>query len=170
MPFYQNEIQLQMYKIFVTCHRLNLTQHLSMKKVIFAFITILVFSNCSSDFQNNDILPYVQVNETIDLNLPEFVDLNVPGNWAYGRGGLKGIIIYRLNNTSFKAFERAAPHIQLSACSQMVVENSLIMKCPCDDSEFQIINGAPRTSGITYSAREYLVTNLNGTILRITNF
>jgi len=44
------------------------------------------------------------------------------------------------------------------------------MKCPCDNSEFNILNGAPLTAGISYSAREYLVTNLTGSVLRITNF
>jgi nitrite reductase/ring-hydroxylating ferredoxin subunit len=141
-----------------------------MKKIFLVLITVLVFSNCVTESQNNDILPYVQINETVDLSLPEFVNLNVPGGWAYGSGGIKGTIIYNINGNQFKAFERAAPHIQPTACSQMIVENSIIMKCPCDDSEFQIINGAPRTSGITNFAREYLVTNLNGTILRITNF
>ena len=141
-----------------------------MKKIFLALLTILVFSNCSTENQNNDILPYVQINESVDLSLPEFVNLNVPGGWAYGPGGIKGVIIYNINGNQFKAFERAAPHLQPSACSQMVVENSLFMRCPCDDSEFQIINGAPRTNGITHAAREYLVTNLNGTVLRITNF
>ncbi|MGB0881288.1 MAG: hypothetical protein ACPGTO_12090, partial [Polaribacter sp.] len=123
-----------------------------MKKVFFTFIAILIFSNCTTDSQNNDVLPYVQINQSVDLSLPEFVNLNVPGGWAYGNGGIKGIIIYNINGTQFKAFERAAPHLQPSSCSQMVVENTIIMKCPCDDSEFQIINGAPRTKGITHSA------------------
>jgi nitrite reductase/ring-hydroxylating ferredoxin subunit len=141
-----------------------------MKKLLFAFFAILILSNCTSDPQNNDILPYIQINETVDLTLPEFVNLNVPGNWAYGSGGIKGIIIYNMNGTHFKAYERSAPHLQPRSCSQMIVENGLRMKCLCDDSEFNILNGAPLTSGITYSAREYLVTNLNGAILQITNF
>ena len=141
-----------------------------MKKIIFAIITILVLSNCTSNSLNNDILPYIPVDETVDLSLPKYVDLNVPGGWTYGEGGIKGVIIYNINGTQFKAFERAAPHIQPSSCSQMIVKNGLRMKCLCDDSEFNILNGAPLTEGVKYSAREYLVTNLNGTILRITNF
>ncbi|MDG1040028.1 MAG: hypothetical protein P8H13_07280 [Polaribacter sp.] len=141
-----------------------------MKKNLLFFLAIILLSNCSTSFQNNDVLPTIQVNETIDLSLPEFINLNTPQNWAYGNGGIKGIIIYNINGREFKAFERAAPHLRPSECSQMVVEDALIMKCPCDDSEFQILNGAPRTSGITNFAREYLVTNLNGTVLRITNF
>jgi nitrite reductase/ring-hydroxylating ferredoxin subunit len=142
----------------------------TMKKVFFAVITLFFLNSCTSDTTTNDILPFVPVDETIDLSLPEYIDLQVPGGWAYAPGGIKGIIIYNLNGTQFKSFERAAPHIQPSACSQMIVENALRMRCQCDDSEFNILNGAPLTDGITYTAREYLVTNLNGAILRITNF
>ncbi len=141
-----------------------------MRKFFFAIITILAFSNCTNNSQNNDILPYVVVNETINLSLPAYVNLTVPGGWAYTSGGVNGIIIYNISGTQFKSYERSAPHISPSSCSQMVVENSIRMKCPCDDSEFNILNGAPLTDGISFSAREYLVTNLNGTVLRITNF
>ena len=141
-----------------------------MKNIFFAIISVFVFSSCSNNSQNNDVLPFIQVDETIDLSLPLYQDAIVPGGWAYAPGGLRGLIIRNMGNEVFKAFERAAPHLPNSDCSQMVVENSLIMRCPCDDSEFQIINGAPLTEGISYSAREYWVTNLNGTILRITNF
>lgn len=141
-----------------------------MKNLFFALITVLAFSNCTNNSQNNDILPYIPVNETINLSLPTYINLTVPGGWAYSSGGINGIIVYNINGTQFKAFERSAPHISPSSCSQMVVENSIRMKCPCDDSEFNILNGAPLTDGVSFSAREYLVTNLNGTVLRITNF
>ena len=141
-----------------------------MKNILLALITIIIFGSCTNNAQNNDILPFVTVNETIDLSLPQYINLQVPGGWAYANGGLSGIIVYNLNGTQFKAFERAAPHIQISGCSQMVVENNIRMRCPCDDSEFNILNGSPLTDGIDKNAREYLVSNLNGVVLRITNF
>lgn len=141
-----------------------------MKKLFFAIISIFILSNCTSDDINNDILPFVPINETIDLSLPEYINIQTPNGWAYTSGGIKGIIIYNLDGTQFKAFERAAPHIQPNNCSQMIIENSLRMKCPCDDSQFNILNGSPLTEGISYTAREYLVTNINGNALRITNF
>lgn len=141
-----------------------------MKKIFFSILTIFILIGCTTNTANNDILPVVQVNQNVDLSLPQFVNLQVPGGWAYVNGGLKGIIIYNINGTQFKAFERAAPHIQISDCSQMIVENNIRMKCPCDDSEFNILNGAPLTNGISHNAREYFVSNLNGVVLRITNF
>ena len=141
-----------------------------MKKIAFLlfFMTLL---GCGSTTTPEDLLPYVAVNENVNLDLPQFVNLQVPGGWAYVSGGLKGIIVYNINGTQFKAFERAAPHLPLSkTCSRMDVVNGFKMVCPCDDSEFNILNGAPLTSGINYFARDYLVTNLNGAVLRITNF
>lgn len=141
-----------------------------MKKYLFTIIALIFLSSCTNNNQNNDILPDIPVNEIVDLSLPTNIDLAIPGGWAYIPGGISGIIVYNINGTQFKAFERAAPHIQASTCSQMVVENNIRMRCPCDDSEFNILNGAPLTDGVSYSAREYLVTNLNGTVLRINNF
>lgn len=142
-----------------------------MKNLLFSILTSIALISCSNDAQNNDTLPFVQVNKTINLELPEFIKLTTPTGWAYVNGvGLRGIIVYNINGTDFKAFERAAPHLPLKDCSQMVIENGIRMKCLCDDSEFNILNGASFTEGITESAREYLVTNLNGVVLRISNF
>ncbi len=140
-----------------------------MKKILLLLIS-LSFFYCDGNKQDNTILPYASVNETVDLNLPEFINLNIPGGWAYTTGGLKGLIIYNINGTEFKAFERAAPHLPISSCSQMIIQNSIKMVCPCDDSKFNILNGQPLTSGINKFAREYWVTHLNSTVLRITNY
>ena len=80
------------------------------------------------------------VNETINLDLPQFIDLQVPGGWAYTSGGLQGLIIYN-NGTQFKAFDRSCPGQTISSCSQMIVDPNLRIVCPCDDSEYNILNG-----------------------------
>ncbi|MDP2089097.1 MAG: Rieske 2Fe-2S domain-containing protein [Flavobacteriaceae bacterium] len=125
--------------------------------------------NCESDDQNN-LLPYVLVNETINLSNPEFINIQVSGGWAYANGGIKGIVIYNVNGNSFKAYERSCPHLLPSACSRMTVEQSFKLKCPCDQSEFNILNGTPLTPNINYVAREYKVTIINANTLKITNF
>ena len=44
------------------------------------------------------------------------------------------------------------------------------MKCPCDGSEYSIIDGSPQTSGYSNFAREYRVNVINPSTINITNF
>ncbi len=138
------------------------------KKVIFLLLTVL-FLSCTESGNNNGCFPFVSVNETINLELPQYIDLNVPGGWAYAPGGLQGLIIYNLNGVQFKAYDRLCPGENISSCSQMIVDSNLRMLCQCDNSEYNILNGAP-LNGEDCLANEYLVENLNGSILRIINF
>jgi len=52
----------------------------------------------------------------------------------------------------------------------MIVQSSIKMVCPCDDAEFNILNGAPLTTGISFGAREYRATLVSANTLTITNF
>ena len=139
-----------------------------MKKAALLLLTILFF-RCTESGNNNDCFPFVQVNETINLDLPQFIDLQVPGGWVYAPGGFQGLIVYNLNGVQFKAYDRLCPGENVSACSQMVVDSNLRILCQCDNTEFNILNGAPLSPGVECFANEYLVENL-GSVLRITNF
>jgi nitrite reductase/ring-hydroxylating ferredoxin subunit len=135
------------------------------------FLTLLFISCSSSTPDNNDNLPNIPVNITLSLNSPQYQNLLVPGGWVYASGGIKGLIVYNFNGTEFAAFDRACPHVSVSdACSQMIVESSIKMVCPCDDAEFNILNGAPLTTGITVGARAYRAELVSSSTLTITNF
>ena len=133
-------------------------------------LIFLTFSCNTEDDEENNLLPEVPVDETIFLNNPEFINLQVVGGWAYSQGGISGIIIYHYSANSYVAFERSAPHLSPQVCSKMTVKNGIIMFCSCDDSEFNILNGAPLTDGVKYQARRYRVAIVGSNTLRITNF
>ena len=141
-----------------------------MKKILFLLLALSFFSCNDNSNEFNTILPEVPVNKTVFLNNPEFIDLQVVGGWAYTTGGISGIIIYHSGINTFLAYERSAPHLTPQACSQMVVKNSLTMECACDDSVFNILNGAPMTDGVNYAAKQYRVLNTGPNTLQITNF
>ena len=142
-----------------------------LKFLAFLFLTLLFVSCSSSSPDNNENLPNVPVNVTLSLNSPQYQNLLVPGGWVYASGGIKGLIVYNFNGTEFAAFDRACPHLSVSeACSQMIVESSIKMVCPCDDAEFNILNGAPLTTGITVGARAYRAVLVSSSTLTITNF
>ena len=139
----------------------------------FSALLLLIFIafSCNSEGdEENNLLPVVPVDETIFLNNPEYINLQVVGGWAYSQGGISGIIIYHYSSNSYVAFERSAPHLSPQVCSKMTVENGIVMYCSCDDSEFNLLNGAPLTEGVNYQARQYRVVILSGNTLRITNF
>ncbi|MCP4882556.1 MAG: hypothetical protein GY908_02095 [Flavobacteriales bacterium] len=141
-----------------------------MKKIL---VFLLLFSTFACDENSNDfndLLPERPVNQTIFLNNPQYIDLQIVGGWAYSQGGISGIIIYHSGINTYIAYERSAPHLSPQACSQMVVRNSLTMECACDDSVFNILNGAPMTDGVNYAARQYRVLNTGPNTLQITNF
>ena len=135
------------------------------KKVLFLFAFILLFSCESSDnYSRCDIIN----NETIILANPQFIDLQVPGGWAYSNGGPKGLVIYNYLS-SYKAFSRECPTGK-NCADKMSIVNNIKLVCPCDDSEYSILDGSPQSPGITESVCEFRVNPLGNTILNITNF
>jgi nitrite reductase/ring-hydroxylating ferredoxin subunit len=131
-------------------------------------VLILVLFSCEKN-NTNDILPNTSVNLIIDLNLPQYINLQTPTGWAKTNGGLRGILILNTGLTPlYKAYDLACPNNDCS--SAMEFDGSLKMKCPCDASEYSIIDGSPQTSGNLYFAKEYRVQQINPSTINITNF
>ena len=144
---------------------------ITMRTLFLLFSLVFIFS-CEKN-EVNDILPYANVDVILNLNLPQYQDLQIPTEWTYidkGPGrGLQGIIIQSTGLTpAYKAFERACPNNDCE--TGMTFDGSLKMKCSCDQSEYSIIDGAPQTSGNSHFAREYRVSvSMDGKTLNITN-
>lgn len=138
-------------------------------KNLFLFLSIILLLGCTNSNKTNDCFPFIPVNISVNLDLPEFIDLRIPGNSDYTVGGQNGIVIYNINGTQFKAFDRACPN-HITNCAPMEVENNIRLKCSCGGTEYNILNGKPLSGEGTCFAKEYFVENLNGTVLRITNF
>lgn len=130
---------------------------------------LLFFTSCEKN-DTIDLLPKKSVNIIIDLNLPQYIALQTPSGWAYTAGGLRGIIIQNtgIGNPPYKAFDRACPNNDCNL--PMVFDGSLKLKCPCDNSEYSIIDGSPQTPNNKQFAREYRVLVINSNTLNITNF
>jgi nitrite reductase/ring-hydroxylating ferredoxin subunit len=146
----------------------NKLDKLPMRKLLIICLLFTLFSCEKND--PNDILPNVPVDVIVDLNLPQYIDLQTPSGWVYTSGGIKGVFIQNtgIGSPPFKAFERACPNYDCN--SPMVFDGSLKFKCPCDNSEYSVIDGSPQTAGNTHFAREYRVLMLDPSTLNITNF
>lgn len=142
-----------------------------MRKLLLLFLLISIFSCEEND--NDDLLPNAPVDVVIDLNLPQYIELQTPSGWVYtsgGSDGLKGIWVQNtgIGSPPYKAFERACPNND--CVSPMKFDGSLKLICQCDDSEYSIIDGSPQTEGNKHFAREYRVVQLSPSTLNITNF
>ena len=140
-----------------------------MKQTLLLFL--LLFYSCNDDYtDNNTYLPNVQVNFTINLNLPEGNDLLISGGHKifYDRG-IKGVIVFNNGLDNYIGFDLACPHINLQDCSTMTFEQSdLYLTCPCDEEQFSKLNGAPKNGEIQHAARRYIVSK-NGNLLTVRN-
>ena len=143
----------------------------------FKFITLcllLILCSCKKDDgelrDDNPFLidPIVSLN--LNLNLPQYNPLKFPGNSIIiSQQGIKGIVIYNVNNDLYTAFDLSDPNHSPSGCSRMSIEG-IVATCPCeeDDNEYDIVTGQHRTNQNAYPMQQYLARR-TGDNLEISN-
>ncbi|MEA3450631.1 MAG: hypothetical protein U9Q83_01865 [Bacteroidota bacterium] len=100
-------------------------------------------------------IPYVFVDITINLDKPEYFELNAIGNYIYVYGGVSGIVVYRDSRDVFIAYERACPYDP--ECGRVVViANEYKLVDTCCGSEFSLtLDGAVLKGPSELSLRKY---------------
>ncbi|WP_439150964.1 hypothetical protein [Winogradskyella sp.] len=113
-------------------------------KKLFSLLFCVVFLSCSKDSNNNNcnFLLNVGVNATVNLNLPQFNQLQFPVNAVRLEGfGNEGIILVRVNSSTLVAWDGADPNHVPSACSTLRIEG-LNGVCDCGDgNEYSLVSG-----------------------------
>ncbi len=135
-----------------------------MKKILY-FTLIISFFGCYDDVQNNNCFQNFLPPITLELNNPQLNKVLTPGGSTFIEGGLSQILLYNQNGRTFKAFDTKCPN---NDCDTQMTFNGLTLKCPCDKSEYSILDGSLQKGKSNCPAREYTVSK-NGSILRITN-
>ena len=133
------------------------------------FLILILFSSCNKNNQNP--VPSIPFDITIDINLPSYYQLQGVGSWTYVNGGSRGIIVYRRNLEEFVAFDRHSPMDPDGTCFLPLFpdqDNFLQLKDTCSNAIFSLYDGGP-ISGSNYGLRQY-ATQFNGSnLLRIYN-
>ena len=142
-----------------------------MKKTFFIlsiFSLLMACSGSDDSYRNNPNLPNVNFRFQLNLNLPEYNDLQFPGNsYATYNHGVRGVVIYNINNQQYAAFELSDPNHPPSSCSGMTV-NGVIASCGCDDNEYNVITGELVDGDGEYTMRPYRVQR-SGDVLEVFN-
>jgi hypothetical protein len=130
------------------------------------FILSLFLSSCQQDWISP--VPYVMVDTTLNLNNQQFLPLRIDGGYVEILGGYKGIIIYRVNANTYRAFEKASPHRTNEICAYVYVDPSgLFLREGCDNSVYDF-EGKP-SGGISQTPLTRYPTYLDGNYLIIDN-
>ena len=130
-------------------------------------IVCLFFAACESS-EPEDQIPIALVNETINLTNQQYLDLQFNGGHVNIDGGVRGITIYRISETEYRAFERNCSFEPLNTCARVEVDGSgLFFIDSCCSSTFDF-NGFPTGGPATLPLRQYL-TVLQGNFLIISN-
>jgi hypothetical protein len=127
-------------------------------------IVFMLIIGCDEEFQGDQIPIADFPNIVINLNLPEYKDLNLDRRSIYVDGGLRGLIVYRENETSYIVFETTCSFQPNDACANVIVHSStLYMTDACCGSIFNFPDGQPTGGPARLPLRQYeafLVDNL----------
>ncbi len=131
-------------------------------------VLFLVFFGCSKNsVERNPYLYETRFDQTLNLTLPAFNNLNYQGGSLYwANGGIKGLLLFNLAGT-IMAWEASCPNHAPSSCSTVQI-NGVTASCLCEDFQYSLATGQPLTEGATYSLLFYKVQQ-NGTLLRVYN-
>lgn len=125
---------------------------------------------CQPD-QSDDPIPIVPFNDFVmNLSAPEYQPLQVNGGYKEVNSiGVRGVIVYRLDVSTFKAFERNCSYRPNEACATVNVHSSnLYMVDPCCNSSFSFPDGMP-SGGLAIRPLRQYATALVGAELTITD-
>lgn len=136
---------------------------------LLSLIALLFFCLVFSCRKNSPAIPYVAVSVQINISNPDYFALKSPGGWVYVTGGSKGIVVYRLDMNTFKAYDRHCPYQPQNECSRIAVEETqLTAKDTCCSSVFQLMDGFVIGGPSDRNLQEYK-TSFDGNILSIYN-
>ena len=135
---------------------------------IWLFVLLVPVTSGCNDSDDGNQIPFVIVEEIINLNNFEFLPLRTLGGTVTINAGVRGIIIYRESNTVYRAFESNCTYQPQNACADVEVDESrLFLIDPCCGSKFDF-QGLPIEGPAFVPLLEYS-TSLSGNTLRISN-
>lgn len=134
------------------------------------FLIILLFATACDPQLTDDPIPIIAFQDIIiNFGLPEYSRLRVDGGMMTVKGGVRGIIVYRVNATTFRAYERNCSYHPNEAGSTVEIDASnLFFKDYSCGSQFNIENGQPMGGPAWRPLRQYNTDVIGGT-LKITS-
>lgn len=138
-------------------------------KSTFILILCFILVSCndnSIDNPNCRFLLDIGVNQVVNLNLPQYSQLQFAGNAVYIQNAGNAGIIVASTGVDFYAWDAADPNHTISPCSLLTV-SGLEATCGCgDDNTYSLVTGQAINDGsLQCTLRNYRVEKSGNTLL-----
>ena len=129
----------------------------------------MILSTFISCDDKDDWIPNVRVDKWMDLNT-ELATLGLLQARVIPEEGVNGILLFRLQDREFNAFDRTCSFQPSKHCAVEFDETELKASCPCCGSEFELFYSGGVQKGPAKRPLKQYQTTIQGNMLRITNF
>lgn len=146
---------------------------MNMKNLLILILLCTITYSCDNDDNLNRNNPYLIdpfVDIQLNLSLPQYNQLNFPGNSIIlPSQGIRGIVVYNIDNSQYAAFELTDPNHAPNSCSRMEIEG-IEATCPCpdDSNSYNIVTGQHRTEPNLYPMQRYNAVR-TGDVIHVSN-
>ena len=131
------------------------------------FAMAILYVGCNG--YEHETIPNVKVDFTIYPDNVNYRTLNFAGGNEYLTGGVQGIIVYRVDQTTFVAYDRACPYDWEEHGSWLWVDDSgILIRDSLCGSVFNILDGSVISGPSKYNLKFYK-TMYDGRRLRVYN-
>ena len=132
-----------------------------------ALLTALFFTACDGTYHQT--IPYRKVDFTIYPNDAMYYRLNTYGGYEYFTGGISGIVVYRVDEWNFVAYDRSCSYDweEDGSWLKMHPNNLMLIDSLCG-STYNILDGSVISGPAKWPLRLYR-TSYDGYQLRVYN-
>jgi hypothetical protein len=140
-----------------------------MKASMILLLSFALSIACTPDLSDDSIPPAVFSPLTVNLNLTEYQDLKTKGFLEINDIGVRGVILYKVNESTYHAYEKNCSYHPNDACATVSVDAStLFMIDYCCNSTFALATGYP-TGGPAWRPLRQYETSLTSQTLTISD-
>ncbi len=133
---------------------------------IFIIPLLALFLCLSCDKDPDQVIPYVRVGFTVNLNIVN--ELTIPGNSVYFPGaGYGGVLICCESDGSYSAYDAACTYEVSRSC--ILKNEGNLATCPCCESMFIMVYGAYPSKGPAIVPLQPYHVSVSGNTLHVYN-